>query len=129
MERPGTYQQLLGPLGHIRGPLGRPVAGIHIQFSLVEELPIQCLDRKCHFLHRAQIYECEAAKEGDGSSKPSSNSRRRVPSRGMVSSPLCGDRREAGPLLTHKEATTDTQVWAGQRGSWSWGSWGPGDVR
>ena len=73
MERPGTYQQLLGPLGHIRGPLGRPVAGIHIQFSLVEELPIQCLDRKCYFLHRAQIYECEAAKEGDGSSEPSSN--------------------------------------------------------
>ena len=73
VERPGTYQKLLGPLSHIRGPLGRPVIGIHVQFSLVEELPIQCLDRKCHLLRRDQIYECEAAKEGEGSSKPSSN--------------------------------------------------------
>ena len=30
-----------------RGPLGRPVVGIHVQFSFVVVLPIRSLDRKC----------------------------------------------------------------------------------
>ena len=115
-ERPDTDQQLLGPLSHIRGPLGRPSVGIHVQFSFVEELPIQLLDRKCHFLHGAHVYKCEAAKEGEGSSEPGSEqSRRRAPSPrlGRVSSPLRGDRRGAGPTLTHKEATMTSRLGLG----------------
>lgn len=60
-----TYRELLGPLGHTGGPLGETFVYIHEQFSPVEELTIQLLDRKRHLLHRAQIYKCKAEKEGE----------------------------------------------------------------
>lgn len=53
-------RQCLGPLSHIRGPLGRPVVGIHVQLLFVAVLPIRYLDRKCRFVHRAQIFKRKA---------------------------------------------------------------------
>ena len=40
-------RQCMGPLSHGRGPLGRPVVGIHVQLSFVAVLPIRYLDCKC----------------------------------------------------------------------------------
>lgn len=42
----------------------------------------------------------------------------------MVSSSLCGDRREAGPLLTHREATRTPRFGLGSGGA---GPGVPGD--
>lgn len=93
-----TYGQFLGPLAHVRGPPGRRFVWIHVQFVFVEKPPIQLLDRKCHFLHGAQLYKCEAAEEGDTAAVSPSQNR----GAGRASSPLWQQQTAAVPNCTDK---------------------------